>query len=98
MITWLRALCFMLLLLVSTLALAQQGQSVQISGSRNDRATAVLSTLDAATIKNNAAREAWGYKVQAQDYQNRGDILLTNADNEATSTLLTGSSNLLLAQ
>ena len=35
---------------------------------------AVLGELDALTIRTNAAREAWGYKVQAYDYRRRGEI------------------------
>lgn len=35
---------------------------------------AVLGELDALTIRTNAAREAWGYKVQAYDYRKRGEI------------------------
>lgn len=35
---------------------------------------AMLGELDALTIRTNAAREAWGYKVQAYDYRKRGEI------------------------
>lgn len=35
---------------------------------------AMLGELDALTIRTNAAREAWGYKVQAEDYRKRADI------------------------
>lgn len=35
---------------------------------------AYLGELDALTIRTNAAREAWGYQVQAQDNRLRGDI------------------------
>ena len=35
---------------------------------------AVLGELDALTIKNNAAREAWGFKVQGQNYKMGADI------------------------
>lgn len=59
---------------------------------------AKLSALDVATIRNNAAREAWGYTVQAQDYTQAGKFARTAAQNEATalrgasvSTLLTGA-------
>jgi len=35
---------------------------------------AFLGELDALTIKNNAAREAWGYQVQAEDLRRRAVI------------------------
>lgn len=35
---------------------------------------AELGELDALTIRTNAAREAWGYKVQAEDLRRRGEI------------------------
>lgn len=36
--------------------------------------TAYLGELDALTIRNNAAREAWGFQVQATDLRARADI------------------------
>lgn len=36
--------------------------------------TAMLGELDAMTIRQNAAREAWGYKVQATDTRKRAQI------------------------
>jgi hypothetical protein len=36
--------------------------------------TAMLGELDALTIRTNAAREAWGFKVAAVDYQKRAEI------------------------
>jgi pyruvate/2-oxoglutarate dehydrogenase complex dihydrolipoamide acyltransferase (E2) component len=33
-----------------------------------------LGELDALTIRTNAAREAWGYKVQSTDYTNRAGV------------------------
>lgn len=35
---------------------------------------ALLGELDALTIRTNAGREAWGYKVQATDLRKRGEI------------------------
>jgi len=35
---------------------------------------AMLGELDALTIRTNAAREAWGYKVTATDFRKRGEI------------------------
>jgi hypothetical protein len=36
--------------------------------------TAALSEIDALTIRSNAAREAWGFRSQAQDFRTRGQI------------------------
>lgn len=46
--------------------------------------------LDALTIKNNAWREAWGFKVQAFDYSTRGQLALSTSQNQARNTLVTG--------
>jgi len=35
---------------------------------------ATLGELDALTIRSNAQREAWGYKVAAYDYRKRGEV------------------------
>lgn len=35
---------------------------------------AFLGEMDALQIRTNAAREAWGFKVQAEDYRKRGEI------------------------
>jgi hypothetical protein len=59
---------------------------------------AYLGALDVATIKNNAAREAWGYRVQAVDYRNRGRIALQTGQMRAGRTLLTAGSQILLQQ
>lgn len=45
--------------------------------------------LDALTIRNNAAREAWGYKVQAQDYTQQGKMVEFASKNRARDTILT---------
>lgn len=39
-----------------------------------------LSTIDQAMIRANAAREAWGYKVQAGDYLQRADLARRSAE------------------
>ncbi len=79
-------------------ALAAQGIDVN-SGTAADIQgnTTYLGELDAQTIRNNAAREAWGYQVQAQDYQIGADFTRAEGDNEMISTLLTGANNLILA-
>jgi len=45
---------------------------------------------DAKTIRNNAIREALGYKMQAFDSRNQGSIAKISARGAANSTLLTG--------
>lgn len=35
---------------------------------------AFLGELDALTVRTNAAREAWGYRVEAEDFRQRADI------------------------
>lgn len=52
--------------------------------------TAMIGELDALTIMNNAAREAYGYRVQAgQDLANAGQAR-TNASSKATGSILGG--------
>jgi len=72
-------------------ALAAQGIEVD-SGSALDvqMDTAALGGEDILTIKNNAWREAWGYRVQAEDYRNKGTWAKMSGRNEARNTLLTG--------
>lgn len=79
-------------------SLARQGVEINDGSALDVQAdSAYLGELDAQTIQNNAAREAWGFKVQAYDMRLRGDAQRTQGDMAAVNTLLTGSSNLLLA-
>lgn len=64
--------------------------------------TAFLGELDAQAIRNNARREAWGYKVQAEDLHKRADIarksgvMLEQAGRErATGAYLQGASSIV---
>ncbi len=73
---------------------------------------AYLGELDALTISGNAAREAWGFKVQAEDYRKRGQlareegVALAEAGRvnqsasrwAAASTIATGAGSLLSAK
>lgn len=70
---------------------------------------AFLGELDALTIRTNAAREAWGFDVEAEDLRQRGKILRkegsaleesgraarTQARLGAASTLVSGTTSLL---
>jgi len=50
----------------------------------------MLSELDAQTETNNAAREAWGYKVQATEARARAKLAKTKSRYNAAATLLGG--------
>lgn len=72
----------------------------------------MLGELDALQIRTNAAREAWGFKVQAEDYRRQAEITRKSGDNiaaagranqtaafiGATGTALGGASSLLLTK
>lgn len=45
---------------------------------------------DALLIRNNAAREAWGYRVQAQDSMQQGRLAEISSKNRARDTILGG--------
>ena len=77
------------------------GQGVDLAqGSAVDvqKNIASLGALDIATIKNNAAREAWGYATQATNLRYQGGIAKLSGDQAAMgmradsySTLITGA-------
>jgi len=73
-------------------ALAVQGIDIE-SGSALELLldTAEVGAEDLFTIKNNAAREAFGFRTRAQDLRNRGIMARFGAEGEASQTLLTGS-------
>lgn len=54
--------------------------------------TAALGELDALTIKNNAAREAWGYRKQSQQYQQTARNAQRSARSSMFGSLLTAGS------
>lgn len=54
--------------------------------------TAALGELDALTIKNNAAREAWGYRTQSQQYQQAARNAQRSARSNMFGSLLTAGS------
>lgn len=58
--------------------------------------TEFMGGVDANTIKDNAAKEAWGYRVQAVNASSNADLLRMRASNidpggDAMSTFLTGA-------
>lgn len=66
-------------------------RNVAVSGTALDLLsdTADTGEQDAQTIRNNAAREAWGYKHQANEASRWGANQQKNANARAGSTLLT---------
>jgi hypothetical protein len=76
-------------------ALGASGVDLE-SGSALDlqKDAAGLGELDALHIRNNAAREARGYKIDALNYRSRAETARTTSRNGATSTLLTGAANM----
>lgn len=87
--------------------LAAQGVDISSGSALDIQAdTAQMGELDALTIRANAAREAWGFKVQAVDLRQRGLIAeqtgYMNAEATriagkagATSTLISGAGKML---
>jgi len=71
--------------------LAAQGIEID-SGSALDiqLETAELGAVDSLTIRNNAFREASGYRIQAIDFRNRAAFSRIAASTGARNTLLTG--------
>lgn len=53
--------------------------------------TARFGELDALTIRTNAAREAWGYRVGASDMRARGQIAQQEGNAKAAGTILTAA-------
>jgi len=51
--------------------------------------------VDALTIRNNAFREAWGYRVQASDYQTQAEFAKLSAGNKSRNTILTAGMNII---
>lgn len=75
------------------------GQNVDVgSGSAADvqADAAFLGELDALTIRNNAAREAWGYRVDAQNARLGGQMQQSAARWGAAGTILGASGSILM--
>lgn len=72
-------------------ALAAQGIDIGSGSALDIQAnTAQLAEMDAMTVRVNAAREAWGFDVQAVNYENQARLAETAAENKIRSSLLTG--------
>lgn|SRR5512146_521159 len=80
-------------------SLASQGVDVNKGSALDVQADAAyLGELDALTIRNNAAKEAWGYKVQAGDFRSKGKIAQREGEFGAFETILGSAGKLLLAR
>ncbi len=55
--------------------------------------TAEMGAMNQVTIKNNAWREAWGYKIQALNASSSAGFARMAGDNQSRNTLLTGGMN-----
>lgn len=55
--------------------------------------TQMLSALDELKVKNNAWREAWGYKVSANDLRGQAEQAYISSRGAARNTLVTGGLN-----
>lgn len=51
---------------------------------------ATITEMDAQAIRVNAAREAWGYKAQAQAQRAGGQLAITAANNKAIGSIVSG--------
>ena len=70
---------------------ASQGVDVNKGSAVDVQADAQrLGELDALAIRSNAAREAWGFKVQATNYQNQGRMAAMSGTMGAISSLAVG--------
>lgn len=77
------------------------GQNVDVgSGSAVDvqADAAYLGELDALTTRNNAMREAWGYRVEAQNYRMGGQQAQSASRWNAAGTVLGGATSLYAAR
>lgn len=84
---------------VQRAAYAAQGVTLDVGSQADVEAdTVFLGKLEEMRIRNNAARESWGYKVQARDLSMRGQYAMQTSQMQAIDTLLTSGSRLALAK
>lgn len=56
--------------------------------------TAAIGELDRLTIRNNAAREAWGYRVGETNFRGQGANAAMAGNQQAVGTILTGAASI----
>lgn len=77
-------------------AMAAQGVDVNFGSAKDvQEQTRHQMERDILTIKSNAFREAWGYKVEATNLSYAGKFMEISAKNQSTQTLITGGMNAL---
>lgn len=75
-------------------AMAENGGVIDAdSNARLQEDTAMLGEMDALTIQNNAAREAYGYKVQAIQGVSNANALQTQGQTQKKNSILGGVMN-----
>lgn len=80
-------------------SLAAQNVDVNQGSSLDVQADAAyLGELDALTIRSNAAKESYGFQVQARDLRQRGKYAKQGSEMDALNTIIGGGSQLLLAK
>lgn len=79
-------------------ALAAQGIAIDSGDALTiQEETASFGALDAITLKTNAWREAWGYRMNAEIASMQGQMTQAASKNQMFSTALTGGLNFLSA-
>lgn len=84
--------------MLSDQRVAYAAQNVDITfGTPADvqKETRLKGALDVLTIKNNAWREAWGYKVEANNSTYQGKFAAITGEGQSRMTLITGGMNAL---
>lgn len=77
---------------------AAQGVDVNSGSALDVQADAAyLGELDALTIRKNAAKEAWGYRVQRDDLKHKGKVAQHKGTFGAFDTILSGASSMLMS-
>ena len=78
---------------------AAQGVDVGVGSALDVQADAAfLGELDALTIRNNAQREAWGYRIEAENYRMGGQQARTASRWNAVGTVLGTAGSLVAAR
>jgi hypothetical protein len=79
-----------------TTALAASGVTVDKGSSLDLLAnTQAMSDYDASVIRNNAAREAWGYRAKATEFKLQKNLLKQQAEDDKTAAQLKMGGSLL---
>lgn len=84
--------------LMGSQRVAAAAQGVQLgegSAAEVQEDTAVRAAADAVTIRSDAWREAWGHRVQAQDFRGQAEFARIGSNFSANSALLTAGVNTL---